>query len=1166
MTDITDLDTIFTTWAQEKLGQRYHKLVSVDTTDLSIIKGKETYHEEDRKEDDRVSTIKKILVNDLDVPSEDELSVENTTKYSCQWSQTKGFRLSSDVSVQVGLPAITGLTAKAGVQFNLSKTKAEARETDESYAHKRKLTLPPHSKVLASMVTRERVYRMTFTLDIFLQGTVSIKMMKDSGKTKTAPGDVVDIFQQCGKKGTFRIDKCPDGKKGVCLTIEGTFEGVRGIDQRVETRELDHETEMKMVHEDLLKNNISTFVEEVKDHQSLSKLLEAMSLKQVLFAGEVQTSNEVSVKETIEEVVGVLASKDPTKYLLFVEVLEEEGLDDLAKALDPRVKYSASIRGISNLGGVVDHFFTTKKIKEVYKSLETSRGAVIYGISGSGKTQLAYKVASDYARFNPGAVVWVMDGSSRDKLNEEVQTLQQRLSGGSEDGNNHISSLVNQRSHVVLVVDDLSATVAIPNDILNSSAKLIVTTQNSAFNLPTANSIVMEGFTEGEAVEFLSNGLSSDIPRDGIEELARSFSCLPLGLAAARATIQQCSMTFPEYIQLLNSGKEAMAQTREREDQWLQAHYHKAEHQDAGRTIFAALEVAIDKLDDQYKSMLQLCAFLKPRDIPFLILRDALKAASPASRLAYHLEFAGQLKERSLGWIKGVGVNRRLSIHGVTQTAIGLRMDEQQKISCINMLLEILVKFFSKDNRYFVAHNFSMSLMPHVERVLEHADGMAMGPEYPLMKSMLLGVYGFLHTQKETRVLSEKPLQDAKKLLLQFASVNPQALQEKVLEDKQEDNRDRDLEESPRAEARELYKVLSAKSCSLKDHFLQDTVIGMIVTEQQFRAIQDKLTPKDRTDMESVVKTYDSLTPQMYQKLADNKLAMPVETLREVFLPELYISTIYTLGRTIFYLSDQYPPGSDRRAPFIRDMQVAYYLCEEVTNATGCSLLHTFLSKAEGLNKLLLEVEGKAKEQVMPDLQRAEGFYKTMLGDRTEYYEFGLLKRVGPDVHTKLRCHEKLVKCYRAMFMNAEEKKNGFIKKGQEECDRMLKLAEDEIRAGNLNPPQRLSAYYITAGQFMMDDGKPELLEKAGEMFKKGYRVELKKKTYHPCMEAALKGLIQVYTAKKQLPRALVCARHLLKLSDDHWPDKKSAVQEKLAHIYFQICFQAWKVYKKEDL
>ncbi|XP_066280301.1 uncharacterized protein [Branchiostoma lanceolatum] len=1164
MTDITDLDAIFTTWAQEKLGQRYHKLVSVDTTDLSVIKGEETYHEEDRKEHDRVSTIKKILVNDLDVPSEDELSVGNTTKYSCQWSQTKGFRLSADVSVKVGLPAITELTAKAGVQFNLSKTKAEARETDESYAHKRKLTLPPHSKVLALMVTRERVYKMTFTLNVFLQGTVSIKMMKDSGKEKTAPGDVVDIFQQCGKKTTFRIDKCPDGKKRVCLTIEGTFEGVKGIEQRVETRELDHETEMRMVHEDLLKNNISTLVEEVKDHHSLSKLLKAMSLKQVIVAGEVQTSKEVSVRETIEKVAGVLASKDPTKYLLFVEILEEEGLNELAKALDPRVKYSASIRGISNLGGVVDHFFTTRKVKEVHKSLEANRGVVIYGISGSGKTQLAYKVASDYARFNPGAVVWIMDGSSRDKLNEEVQTLQQRLSGGSEDGNNHISSLVNQRSHVVLIVDDLSATVAIPNDILNSSAKLIVTTQNSSFKLPTAESIVMEGFTEEEAVKFLSNGMSSDIPQDGIEELARSFSCLPLGLAAARATIQQCSMTFPEYIQLLNSGKEAMAQTREREDQWLQAHYHKAEHQDAGRTIFAALGVAIDKLDDQYKSMLQLCAFLKPRDIPFLILRDALKAVTPASRLAYHLEFAGQLKERSLGWIKGVGVNRRLSIHGVTQTAIGLRMDEEQKISCINMLLEILVKFFSKDNRYFVAHNFSMSLMPHVERVLEHADGMSMGPEYLLMKSMLLGVYGFLHTQKETRVLSEKPLQDAKKLLLQFADVNLQDIQAKHLEEVQEDNRD--SEESPRAEARELYKALSTKSRSLKDHFLQDTVIGMIITEQQFKAIQDKLTPKDRTEMESVVKTYDSLTLEMYHKLADNKLAMPVETLKEVFLPELYISTIYTLGRTIFYLS-RYPPGSDRRAPFIRDLQVAYYLCEEVTQATGCTLLHTFLSKAEGLNKLLLEVQGKAKEQVMPDLQKAEDYYKTMLGDTTEYYEFGLLKRVGPDVHTKLRCHEKLVKCYRAMFLNAEEeKKTGFVKKGQAECDRMLKLAEDEIRAGNLNPPQRLAAYYITAGQFMMDDGTPELLDKAGEMFKKGYKVELKKKTYHPCMESALKGLIEVHMAKKELPRALVCARHLLQLSVDHWPDKRSAVEDKLAQIYFQICFQAWKVYEKDNL
>ncbi|KAI8512280.1 hypothetical protein Bbelb_089190 [Branchiostoma belcheri] len=233
--NIIDLHDIFTQWAQWKLGQRYKTLVDVDTSDLSITKDKETYHEEERKECELAPDGPRTqeLKNDTDTSGKYEIYVGELTKSSYKWSQTKGVRLSVDVSVNVGLPTISRLTATTGVQFELSRTETGTKEEEESHGQKIQVDVPPWSKVFLSTHTKKHVQKVPFSLQISLQGSVSIQM-KDkspSGKTKTAKGDVVDIFQTFGEGTSFKIDNGQNGKRKVCLTIEGVFEGVRTIDK-----------------------------------------------------------------------------------------------------------------------------------------------------------------------------------------------------------------------------------------------------------------------------------------------------------------------------------------------------------------------------------------------------------------------------------------------------------------------------------------------------------------------------------------------------------------------------------------------------------------------------------------------------------------------------------------------------------------------------------------------------------------------------------------------------------------------------------------------------------------------------------------------------------------------------------------------------------------------
>ncbi|XP_035691442.1 NLR family CARD domain-containing protein 4-like isoform X2 [Branchiostoma floridae] len=230
----TDLDPIFAQWAQEKLRKKFRRpkyktLVAVDTKDLSVNHYEETYHREGRKEEVTCNESKEEVENNSDNVMEHMITAADTTKSSYEWSQTKGYKLSASVSVNVGLPEIGGgLLVKGGAEFQLFKKKTKKRETEDSHGHQTKVDVQPWSKVKVSIETKKKVHKMGFSLKFYLQGKVTVQMKKESGKTKTVTGDVVDILQ---KYGTVETDT--SGERTVCLSIEGTFEGMTRIDRKV---------------------------------------------------------------------------------------------------------------------------------------------------------------------------------------------------------------------------------------------------------------------------------------------------------------------------------------------------------------------------------------------------------------------------------------------------------------------------------------------------------------------------------------------------------------------------------------------------------------------------------------------------------------------------------------------------------------------------------------------------------------------------------------------------------------------------------------------------------------------------------------------------------------------------------------------------------------------
>ncbi|XP_078603709.1 uncharacterized protein LOC144877599 [Branchiostoma floridae x Branchiostoma japonicum] len=285
-----------------------------------------------------------------------------------------------------------------------------------------------------------------------------------------------------------------------------------------------------------------------------------------------------------------------------------------------------------------------------------------------------------------------------------------------------------------------------------------------------------------------------------------------------------------------------------------------------------------------------------------------------------------------------------------------------------------------------------------------------------------------------------------------------------------------------------------------------------------------------------MVENFEPLTTEMNETLVGRGLAIPKETLKMTFLPELYVTILYTLGKALSNKDDEDPQGSN--SGHLRQALVISALSTyaKVNKAMGATFLVYFLVITDMLSnasivEMSLGKQKKGEEQMIKRLTASQ------------CYDFGVLTNL--DKITTMNYYQKCLKyCIIVAGHSQDGTEYGLIPMGQDMYGKLLELAEGESKAGN--PPTRLAEYYITAGEFKF---MTEELEEAAEMFWKAYKVELKREEYHPRMEEALSGLVDVHIAQNELRRARVCARRLLQLAREHWPERVTAAEEVLAKI-----------------
>ncbi|CAH1273599.1 APAF1 [Branchiostoma lanceolatum] len=986
----------------------------------------------------------------------------------------------------------------------------------------------------------------------------------------------------------FMLPRKADGAfRKFCLALKEDYAGVPLYKDLAETLEAtDHgspDNERERLRDDFpeVRKEVDQWNLLRKHRRGIATCLDTEKTCDLLINDGILTNRERSVierersaEERAETLLRILPTKGPNAFTAFIEALNMQNDQHNLKALlagEP----GRVVNPTTNVGKKVDHFFTSRDARKVNEAMEGARPVIVLsGITGSGKTQLALWQAQLFVERHPTAVVWKIDGQDKTSVLTDMQNLLMVLKKDVPKDDSQVDACVakaldSRKTPVLLIIDDLDDGLLLSPALLKSrnESKILLITHRKRLqqpvnvSIPDDSYVYINGFVfEDEAVDFLRMKLQQQ-PTDQLQRLASKFSGLPLGLVAARSYIEKSRRSAESYLNLLEKRKNA-SKLEEAANEVMSRFYKKPGLLETGRNLFAALRLAVDKLKTQAKSMFQLVAYMDSRRIPMVVLKDDVEG-SPDMRNLELDSLVMEVEDWSLGTVEGIDNDRVLSVHEVTQLAIRLSLTEEEK-ECLKKLLDILLKYFVKDNRYSRSGKLIELLSPHVGRVLEHAQARK-EKTFSFALARLNEVYGFMQTQCGMPANAVGPLRAARDHLEQLAGINwhevdleigNQVCSRGCLLTTEEQGY---VEEKSRMEAEVLYWKLSEASKRLPDDVYTSMIQSRVMAEQDLRLFNTFGKAPD--GLAQSVKNKEPLTPAQYQQMVKNGIAIPIERLKAVLLPELYASVSYSLGRCFFYLKEKYSKDAEAKERLIKSIHLAHYMSDKINEHAEVLVMHKYLSEANAVLYLRLEKEGKTPAKFREDIKYAIGRYSEFveLESGGKYFEFGILKKHGPDDYSLTTCHRQLVRCFSLLIKqsDSEEERLASFQQGLGHFRKMIEHAEKQVqrdaKGRTVERPERLANFYNTAGRFLVHNGDHTNLKEAVDWFEAAYKLEKEKgKEDYPLLDA-LFGLAEGLVRRKEgddLRKAMNYVCELLELCYRKWPDRKADIDraKKLKH------------------
>lgn len=244
-------------------------------------------------------------------------------------------------------------------------------------------------------------------------------------------------------------------------------------------------------------------------------------------------------------------------------ILEEEParwakLLDYAKKQEVATTNCLKKYGYINFPYKRNKYFVERQSNSItdIKSLISNEGIIaLYGVTGSGKTQIALELGYDLSEI--GTVIWI-DSSDKSKLSSSIKASLQAMGAiiKSESSSGllyEFKSFIENLDNCFLIFDDLTESYADFEAVLaaTKSAKCIITSQNF-IEINDIHNINIKEFELCDSISYLSKRIGSQ-PVNDIEKLAKRLYNQPLALAQASSFLMRNRhISIDDYIAMLD--------------------------------------------------------------------------------------------------------------------------------------------------------------------------------------------------------------------------------------------------------------------------------------------------------------------------------------------------------------------------------------------------------------------------------------------------------------------------------------------------------------------------------------------------------------------------------------------------------------------------------------
>ena len=830
---------------------------------------------------------------------------------------------------------------------------------------------------------------------------------------------------------------------------------------------------------------------------------------------------------------------------------------------------------VSNCREPVHKYWPRKILDDDINKSQKGKPILLHGTIGTGKTSaILNHVVMNKEKF---AISWFIDVSKNDDIIvESFISLAERLGVSYQN----LFQTIEQRAkneNVIFLLDNLESKplksewfVELWN--IRRSIYIMITTNNPSLNFPVVDKYEVEKFDE--ALEFFGE-LSTENNEEDIVELCRHFGWNILGLSVAKDYISRYHQTSRKYLKMQHERIARRVRQNELDN-----------HQ---RILYESVRACIEKIDENdhhlFSAIAAVC-LISYNMIPEFLLSNLLPSSNPLENEADLNALYDQLK--SLVRITEENGVRFFSFHSFTQYVVTDMINEVVKSDLLYKLAGIFMKHISKDNRFSKSDFLQRSIRQHAEIFLREWKDKKKDDRTSIALARLSELVGFSYTQQQPPLPDklDKHFIHARDILHKLCGITDEDRKPRSVGSVQRFvNKFMDYiggkpNEKERREmygitddhlviAHQLFEKLSVKSSQLLPSIISDLVFQRTVCQQDLAMFPEVL--KENKAVKEKIESSIPLSKRDVEMFVDHGAAYSVDHYQKMFLPELYLSVIYSLGRNYFYKNKA---TIENASMYINLLKRAYCLSREISNKMKPrdSVFHEFVVQTNGLLYLLVNDDcfnedgrhmKKEAHVHAGDLKNAIDRYKQLIRDERAFFEMGLLKRTKDDTYSKLVCYQQILRCYKSLLsLVSIENRNDCIKDGVQLCDDLKKFLDIYTTQDNNRPKEdlvRYSRHMNAIADFYLSINQEEYYSEVIKIFSISAEHAKKYATALFHLEA-LVGLADVFNrigvSKRRFSAIQVSIRHLKRCNSEkslcEMLHQKPQIQERIRNIQKQ--------------